>query len=1024
MDFATLDYLWPPSEKSNGVLVAAIIVQLTLFIRWLRPPPETKQSRKQSQERLKRLREGTDLILEQVKKADSEHAEKDPQPRWQDNLPEASRIFGFIWDEVYDAPMTRLGLASEDGGQLQMRGLFDRVVRLQLTRASAFTEQAIRTSRSLSGSEEAVAAAAAEHKVWLLENETTHNEVESYVSGELLEQAIELAEKAKEKLGRKAVSAETQAVLAKCKKLRRKLEKESEMVRRIVYAIVWEVMPLWLLSLFVNTVSILGWTEFDRVIFTGDIGLKPLQPDGSFDVVLGRQLLLDCFVNCAIWWMSGLLSESLVFKTTSRFCELLKSRLMECVMYQDYEYFAKNASTLQSRISADTEKVGENLLQVPREALMAIARIVIKLLVCLSVAPWKVVFVCLAPIPFVSFVNRKCMQYGDAEEEKGRRVAEQANAGVLDVIRNMKTVRFFSNEAEELERFKASVALQASITQRCQMIQMSGVHFFIFCVTAEVGVASYVAGKAVASGDMKSEDVMVFAINMLHQVHLWQNFFQQLPRLFKMQHPIKRIVSIMRAESKIEPNPNIETSLPVEKFVGSADELAAALADLETAKESSAGAKFLTYVRVKKEFKVKSVAVPVDARLVGVSRPDAAGDAEVQEVPSVEDLKAMRAPFTLLFGRKQMPERLLGRIAFQNVDFHYPSDLRKQVLRGMTWEVQPGQKVGVCGTAGCGKSTTFELLLRLYSPDPTGGAILVDGVDIARYDVHYLRRRIGLVAQKTVLFKTTIRENLWYGLPTYPGDDKLEEACRMAQIWDDLQAKPDKLLTVIMDDGGGFSLGQEQRIAIARLILRKPDIILLDEATASLDPVNERNVQDALDNLMKNTTTTTLAIAHRLTTIKDSDKILYLNQGHVVEEGRHAELLKKEIKKEKDASGKETVIAGFYHNQWDTSFQETDHSVGRLREKIEELQYQIRMHEREIACANAMRFEREALPRVQAPVDILAPLQLVRASSTPSEEDSAPPPPLLLARASSMPRPDEEVRPRLQRQLSAHNQVY
>merc|ERR1712050_211078 len=200
------------------------------------------------------------------------------------------------------------------------------------------------------------------------------------------------------------------------------------------------------------------------------------------------------------------------------------------------------------------------------------------------------------------------------------------------------------------------------------------------------------------------------------------------------------------------------------------------------------------------------------------------------------------------------------------------------------------------------------------------------------------------MGQKTVLFKTTVRENLLYGLPEFPVEDKIEEACKMAQIWDDLQKKPDKLLTMIADDGGGFSGGQEQRLSIARVLLRQPDIILLDEATASLDPVNERLVQDSLDLLMKTTSTTTLAIAHRLTTIKDSDKILVLDAGQVVEEGTHSELLKKDIKFETNAQGKKKVIAGFYHNQWDTQFIDTNTSPKHLQDKIGELEYQIHVH--------------------------------------------------------------------------------
>lgn len=215
----------------------------------------------------------------------------------------------------------------------------------------------------------------------------------------------------------------------------------------------------------------------------------------------------------------------------------------------------------------------------------------------------------------------------------------------------------------------------------------------------------------------------------------------------------------------------------------------------------------------------------------------------------------------------------------------------------------------------------MDLLQRLYDVDSGSGAVFLDDVDIRRYNVHFLRQRIGVVAQRTVLFKSTVGENIWYGMPSNPGDAAIEQALRQAQAWDFIQEKPDKLLTMLTETGGGFSGGQMQRLAIARCLVRNPDILLLDEATAALDPVNERMVQDTLDQLVAGRYTT-LAIAHRLTTIKDADKIVVLDQGRVVEEGSHAELMKKTVLHDLDAEGKHIVKAGFYRNQWQTQFNE------------------------------------------------------------------------------------------------------
>jgi len=232
------------------------------------------------------------------------------------------------------------------------------------------------------------------------------------------------------------------------------------------------------------------------------------------------------------------------------------------------------------------------------------------------------------------------------------------------------------------------------------------------------------------------------------------------------------------------------------------------------------------------------------------------------------------------------PERFRGLIEFDDVHFAYPRDARKRVLKGLTFTVEPGQKVALIGATGCGKSSTMSLLQRLY--DPQQGSIRIDGRPLKDYDLRHLRRRIVIVDQFTVLFAGTVRDNLTYGLEDAT-DEEIEQACRDAVAWDFLQEKPDKLMTTVASGGGNFSGGQKQRIAIARAIVRKPDVILLDEATASLDAENEKLVQQALDKLARKGSA--LVIAHRLSTIKDSDKIVVLDQGVKVEEGSHDQLL-------------------------------------------------------------------------------------------------------------------------------------
>merc|ERR1719160_818486 len=208
--------------------------------------------------------------------------------------------------------------------------------------------------------------------------------------------------------------------------------------------------------------------------------------------------------------------------------------------------------------------------------------------------------------------------------------------------------------------------------------------------------------------------------------------------------------------------------------------------------------------------------------------------------------------------------------------------MRKASLRGVSFSVEAGQKVALVGHAGCGKSTTFKLIQRLY--DPCAGMILIDGHPIQDYDVHALRSKIAIVAQENVLFANSILENITYGMNPEPSEEEVKAALRQASALSFVEAFPDQLRTRVGDRGVALSGGQRQRVAIARAMVRNPNILILDEATSALDPVNEKIVQAALDKLVRTTGACTLTIAHRLTTVKDCDKILVFSDGKLAEQ--------------------------------------------------------------------------------------------------------------------------------------------
>jgi ATP-binding cassette subfamily B (MDR/TAP) protein 1 len=230
-----------------------------------------------------------------------------------------------------------------------------------------------------------------------------------------------------------------------------------------------------------------------------------------------------------------------------------------------------------------------------------------------------------------------------------------------------------------------------------------------------------------------------------------------------------------------------------------------------------------------------------------------------------------------------------GTIEFRDVHFRYPTRPEQPVLRGLNLTVRPGQYVALVGASGCGKSTTIALLERFY--DPLSGGVFIDGREISSLNIKQYRSHIALVSQEPTLYQGTIKENILLGTSNEDiTDEAVEHACREANIYDFIMSLPDGFNTVVGTKGALLSGGQKQRIAIARALVRDPRILLLDEATSALDSESEHVVQAALDKAAKGRTT--IAVAHRLSTIQRADVIYVFDQGRIVEQGTHAELMR------------------------------------------------------------------------------------------------------------------------------------
>ncbi|MDB5878966.1 MAG: transporter, partial [Variovorax sp.] len=267
------------------------------------------------------------------------------------------------------------------------------------------------------------------------------------------------------------------------------------------------------------------------------------------------------------------------------------------------------------------------------------------------------------------------------------------------------------------------------------------------------------------------------------------------------------------------------------------------------------------------------------SRIVSVTQKAAAGAKRIFDIlDHVSNVPEPANPVKL--------ERLSGRIEMRGIGFRYGS---RAVIRDMDLAIEPGQMIGLVGHSGSGKSTLVNLICRFY--DVTDGAIVVDGVDIRRFAVADYRRHVGLVLQEPFLFFGTIAQNIAYGKPEATREE-IVSAARAAHAHDFILRLPHGYDSLVGERGQGLSGGERQRISIARALLIDPRILILDEATSAVDTETEKEIQKALDNLVKGRTT--IAIAHRLSTLRKADRLVVMDRGEIVEVGPHDALMEKQ----------------------------------------------------------------------------------------------------------------------------------
>ena len=232
------------------------------------------------------------------------------------------------------------------------------------------------------------------------------------------------------------------------------------------------------------------------------------------------------------------------------------------------------------------------------------------------------------------------------------------------------------------------------------------------------------------------------------------------------------------------------------------------------------------------------------------------------------------------------PSENTGEVEFKGVDFSY--DPERQILKNISFRLESGRSMAIVGPSGSGKSTIINLIPRLY--DVNSGSVTFDGVDVRKLDLSFLRKNIGVVSQETYLFNGSIRENLQYADPDAT-EEEMIEACKKANIYDFIQSQEQGLDTMVGNRGLKLSGGEKQRLSIARVLLKKPALLIFDEATSALDSISENKIQEAIDPIIKERTS--ILIAHRLSTILAADEIFVIKDGEIVERGQHKELVER-----------------------------------------------------------------------------------------------------------------------------------
>lgn len=928
--------IWEPAatlEAWAAVLCVAFSVWAFHFIQRQKPDAIRKE-----QERKR------DYILALMKAVIEYSDQESTKPESERTLPEASRLFTLLYDDVHGCRTLAYGVPRDGTLNRSIEDLYRRCAEAEFRETCELTRRA----RTLNESERRNRSDKEEAK-----------KLEAHVSGEKLLQQIRSQQEVRAKLGRNFTIPE--ALRHEAVALVKTVRNERSKNMRSLFAMMMPVLPSVIYSSCIGMLHTALRSKFHQI----GLWVQCIEAGVNGDTQGALSMLFNLWVGHMIIKLIELPEFCYTKRSKNSFGNIIRNGVLSAMVRQDYEYFDRTpAGVLQDRLNKDADELGENLIGFPKEMLNKAVWVLCNLYQVWVVAPPAFFAAACCPVFLMTAFQWFTFRYFRDCNERARRIEEEGVSATSEVLRNIKTVRQLASErraaATYARRNLARQLIGESVSTFKRALEV--VVWCIFdsgiCATILLGLPYVQAGELSAGQLIDCFCKLNFNVNFC-----LREILEQLPRIARLLEPMGRICELLQAVPQIEPpgepahvhaadaahlwtllgrcsaRLDINGAARI-RLMGEADGAAAADADGNALARPAIGAELLCLTTADHRHVAPHELLLHPSPADGKEAGEVAGEADMQ-VPA-----ALTYPVRAIFSTKRRPHRFRGHIEFRDVHFAYPTDLRRPVLRGLSFSVSPGQKVALVGPTGCGKSSCMSLLQRLYEPDK--GAILLDGASLADLDVQHLRSRVVIVDQATVLFSATIKDNITYGLERHVSDAEVIAACEQARAWDFISEKPDKLMTWLAG-GANLSGGQRQRLAIARAIIRRPDVILLDEATSALDNENEAQVQKALDVLARHGSS--LVIAHRLSTIRDADQIIVVDHGRAVEMGTHEELLARLTPSaaiaRHDSDGAPSVT---YRRLWDAA-----HGQDASQLTIDEVQQKMASLEEQMSSLRARR---------------------------------------------------------------------